>query len=61
MHADIHDIWFFPNSAVDPKYCLPTANLFTSKTYTYPMKSSYLSAQKRDFPIMDFKQKGSRF
>ena len=42
MHADIADIRFFSKSAVDLKYCLLAVDLFTSKTYTYPMKSRHL-------------------
>ena len=38
MHADIADIRFFSKSAVDQKYCLLAVDLFTSKTYTCPMK-----------------------
>ena len=33
VHADIADLRFFAKSAVDPKYALIAADLFTSKTY----------------------------
>ena len=36
----------FSKSAVDPKYCLLAVDLFTSKTYVYPMKSRNLLARK---------------
>ena len=42
LHANIADIRFFSKSAVDPKYCLLIVDLFTSKIYTYPMKSRNL-------------------
>ena len=49
LHADIADINFFSKSAVDPKYCLVVVDLFMLKTYTYPMKSRHLLAQKNLF------------
>ena len=48
MHVDIADIQFFSKSAVIPKYCLLTVDLFTSEMYTYPMKSRHLLAQKME-------------
>ena len=42
MHVDIADIRFFSKSAVDLKYCLLAVDLFTSKTYTCPMKTRHL-------------------
>ena len=46
VHADIADVRFFAKSAVDPKYALLAVDLFTSKTYVYPMKSRKLLARK---------------
>ena len=46
VHADIADLRFFSKSAVDPKYALLAFDLFTSKTYVYPMKSRKLLARK---------------
>ena len=46
VHADIADLRFFAKSAVDPKYALLAVDLFTSKTYVYPMKSRKLLARK---------------
>ena len=46
VHADVADIRFFSKPAVDPKYCLLVADIFTSKTYVYPMKSRSLLARK---------------
>ena len=46
VHADIADLRFFAKSAVDPKYALLAVDLFTSKTYVYPMKSRKLLAKK---------------
>ena len=37
LHADIADLRFLIKSAVDPKYCLLTVDLFISKIYTYRM------------------------
>ena len=46
VRADIADLRFFAKSAVDPKYALLAVDLFTSKTYVYPMKSRKLLARK---------------
>ena len=46
IHADIADLRFFAKSAVDPKYALVVADLFTSKTYVYPMKNRKLLSKK---------------
>ena len=46
IHADIADLRFFAKSAVDPKYALLVADLFTSKTYVYPMRTRKLLAKK---------------
>ena len=45
-HADIADLKFFAKSAVDPKYALLVVDLFTSKTYVYPMRTRKLLAKK---------------
>ena len=37
---------FFSKSAVDPKYCLLAVDLFTSKTFVYPMKRGNIFIQK---------------
>ena len=62
MHADIADIRFFFKLAVDPKYCLLAVDLFSFKTYIYPIKSRHPLAQKKkqNFSIKIFSQKGSR-
>ena len=46
LHADIADIRFLAKFAVDPKYCFLLIDLFTSKTYLYPMKKRSLLAKK---------------
>ena len=46
LHADITDLRFLARSTVDPKYCLLTVDLFTSKIYVYPMKNRSLLAEK---------------
>ena len=48
LHADIADLRFLAKSAVDPKYCLLIADLFTSKIYVYPMKNRSLLAKKME-------------
>ena len=53
MHTDIADIRLFSKLAVDPKYCLLAVDLFTSKMYTYPMKSRHLLAQKVELFYQD--------
>ena len=46
IHADIADLRFFAKSAVDPKYALLVVDLFTSKTFVYPMRTRKLLAKK---------------
>ena len=46
LQADIAYISFLAKSAVDPKFCLSFVNLFTSKIYTFPMKTRNLLAKK---------------
>ena len=57
MHADIADIRSFFKLAVDPKYCLLAVDLFTSKTYTYLMKSTLLLEQKMELFYRDIQPK----
>ena len=44
LHGDVATLEFLGKSAADPKYCLVTVDLFTSKTYSYPMKNRKLIA-----------------
>ena len=46
LHGDIADTRFLAKSAVNPKYCLPLVDLFTSKIYVYQMKNRSLLAKK---------------
>ena len=46
LQADIAYIDFLATSAVDPKFCLLFADLFTSQIYRYPMKEKYILAKK---------------
>ena len=46
LQADIAYIIFLAKSAIDPKFCLLFVNLFTSKIYTFPMKTRNLLAKK---------------
>ena len=56
-HGDIVDIRFLGKSAVDSKYCLLFVDLFTSKTYTYPMKKEIFWRRKQKCFIMIYKKK----
>ena len=57
LHADIANIKFLAKSAVDPIYCLVFFYLFTSKTYTYPMKKRSLLAKKMEQFYNDIEKK----
>ena len=57
LQADIADLRFLANSAVDPKYCLLIVDLFTSKIYAYPMKNRSLIAKKLNLFYKDIKSK----
>ena len=46
LQAHIAHIRFLVKSAVDPKFCLLFVDLFTSKIYTFPMKTRNLLAKK---------------
>lgn len=47
---NVANLKLLEKSAVDPKYCLPFVDLFTSKVCTYPMKCRRFIAKKmRDF------------
>ena len=46
LHVDFADLRFLAKSAVDPKYCLFIADLFSSKIYVYQMKNRSLLAKK---------------
>ena len=57
LHADIANIKFLAKSAVDPFYCLIFLDLFTSKTYTYPMKKRNLLQKKMEQFYNDIEEK----
>ena len=57
VNADVADIRFFSELAVDPKHCLLAVDLFTSKTYIYPMKSRNSLARKLDLFYQDIQTK----
>ena len=46
LHADVGNLEFIGTLAVDPKYCFFFVDLFTSKIYTYPMKSRRFIVRK---------------
>ena len=57
LQADIAYISFLARLAVDPKFCLLIADLFSSKIYTYPMKTRNLSAKKMELFYDDINKK----
>ena len=57
LQADIAYISFLPKSAVDPKFCLLFVDLFTSKIYTYLMKTRNLLAKKIELFHNDINKK----
>ena len=48
LQADIAHIRFLAKSPTDPKFCLLFVNLFTSKMYTFPIKTRQLLAKKME-------------
>ena len=58
LQADIAYISFLARSAVDSKFCLLFAHLFTSKIYTYPTKKGNLLAKKKELFEKDKEKKG---
>ena len=59
LHADIADLRFLAKSAVDPKYRLLVAELFTSKVYIYLMRNRTLLAKKLEIFYNDIKSNRS--
>ena len=57
LHADITDLRFLARSSVDPKYCLLIADLFSPKSYVYPMKNRSLLAKKLHLFYKDIEKK----
>ena len=57
VHAAVADIQFFSKSAVDPKCCLLTVDLFTSKTHVHPTKTRNLLARKLELFYRDIQPK----
>ena len=58
LQADIAYISFLARSAVDPKFCLVFADLFSSKIYTCPMKKRNILAKKMELFYNNIKKKG---
>ena len=48
LQADIAYISFLAKSAIDPKFCLLFVDLFTSKIYTFPLKTRNLLGKKME-------------
>lgn len=53
LQADVAYTSFLATSAGDPKFCLLFVDLFTSKTYTYPIKNKNLLAKKMEILYND--------
>ena len=60
LQAHIAHIRFLVKSAVDPKFCLLFVDLFTSKIYTFPMKTRNLLAKKMVQFYNDIQKKKKR-
>ena len=60
--CDIANVKFLAKSAVDPNYCLLFPDLFTSNTYTYPMKNRSLLNNKISLIYKEiFKKKRKKY
>ena len=53
LQADVAYTSFLATSAGDPKFCLLFVDLFTSKTYTCPIKNKNLLAKKMEILYND--------
>ena len=57
LHADIGNLEFLGKNATFPQYVLVIVDLFSSKVYTYPMKSRKQIRQKLEQFYRDVKSK----
>ena len=57
LYVDIANLEFLRKSAADPKYCLVIVDLFTPKTYSYPMENRKLIAMKLEKFYKDVENK----
>ena len=57
LHADVGNLEFLGKNATFPKYVLVLVDLFSSKVYTYPMKSRKQIRQKLEQFYQDVKEK----
>ena len=57
LHADVGNFKFLGKNATFPKYVLVLVDLFSSKTYTYPMRSRRQIRQKLELFYNDVKEK----
>ena len=62
LHADIANLEFFGKNATFPQYVLVIVDLFSSKVYTYPMKSRKQTRQKLEqfYRDVNSKRKGKK-
>ena len=61
LHANVANLEFLGNSAVDFKYCLLFIVLFFSKVHTYAMKSRRLIAKKMNEFYQKVNEKKRRY
>ena len=57
FHADVGNLEFLGKNATFPQYVLVLVDLFSSKTYTYPMKSTKQIRQKLEQFYRDVRSK----
>ena len=57
MHADVGNLEFLGKNATFPKYVLVIVDLFSSKVYTYPVKSRKQIRQRLEQFYEDIKKK----
>ena len=57
LHADVENLKFLGKNAIFPRYVLVLVDLFSSKVYTYPMKSRKQIGQKMEQFYLNVKGK----
>ena len=60
LHADVGNLEFLGKNATFPRYVLVIVDLFSSKVYTYPMKSRKQIRQRLEQFYEDIKKKEKR-
>ena len=60
VHANIADLRFLAKSATHPKYCLVTADVYSSKLYAYPIRQRALLTKKLELFYNDIQSKSKK-